>query len=86
MYLVQNEKGPRGRSVPKGPRYHLTRTGIPAPLFCRREFPVNRAAEYPAVANCVKAILPLSPEGHTEYRGDFAASGGTVVGVDLSLA
>ena len=59
--LGQNENGPRGGAVPKGPLFHKpVNAGIPAPLFSRRETPINWARHYPAGGKSVKAIHPLN--------------------------
>jgi len=41
-YSVQNENGPRGGAVPKGPLFHKrVNAGIPAPRCSRREPPIT---------------------------------------------
>ncbi len=58
-HKIQNENGPWGGAVPKGP---LSRTSdIPAslpPRSSRRETPINGATGYIGGAKCVQAILP----------------------------
>ena len=62
-YSLQNENGPRGGAVPKGPLLLPNLSGIPAPRFSCRETPFNRATRYLGATRCVKAILALLTAG-----------------------
>jgi len=61
---------PKGRGLRR-----QTGPGIPAPRCSRRETPINRAGDYPAGKNGVKAILPPLTEGHAEHRGELTPPG-----------
>ncbi len=63
-YSVQEENGPRGGCVPKGPLVRgRIRAGIPAPRFSRREISINPGGDYPTCRNGVKANFPLLTAG-----------------------
>ena len=71
---IQNENGPQGGAVPKGPRFILpVRVGIPAPRFSRRAIPINRARHYRPGTNGVKAILLLNGGARGSGVGDHRA-------------
>jgi hypothetical protein len=81
---VQNQNGPWGFAVPKGPLVRRSDpTGIPAPRFSCREPSINPGGDYPTCRNGVKAILARLNGRHAEHHGDGGAHGRGIGQVDL---